>query len=1325
MSLELNWAFIDSGSTFQSLVSALILHDEDSFAFPFGRPGPDMGQDILSGNQEIVYQAKFHRDESAASAIRDAKIEAENINKYRNTDGIKKAVWQAVTHWVLVTNAVFNASDRQKWEDEVIPLFGKMGITATYWEKENLDSRLRQHPELARSYFGGETRVLLSPLEASETLARLNFFPEALTIPFSGREDAFQTVTEFLNTPQKQILIVHGPGGIGKSRFLLENAQKIQEDNKNWQVYWALIEEMEKSSHWYQGIIPEKDTLLFIDEPENENLLKRLIEQSAFSNSRSHQWKFIVAARSPKDPVLKYLKSANIRGITQELVLESLVEQASIQLCTNLLNQSGTLSSAKQTELQAKWITDKFQGFPVWMTMAVQLLKLKGDLSEFPQTTTDLANTYINEIVRTQQDFEPQKIHETLKWLALLGVLNTENEIELDYLSLKALLKNTSELKRILSALVQRKILFQEGSRDRLHKIKPDVLQDHLLKEWLTLKFGAKREATDEAKVILNEIEEALKQGRASKIHYALLRNLTRLDFMLDYMQESTKILKNLLQKIHQNISEWSESAQVDLITHLPIFSPLYANEVLSICEAALNFSVRAPQGQERILSSISRCVNETAAYVVSKSEQNWVLDILLKVADLKSQISDTLTKTDHLTRILSGGPGFLSDFSSCFFERGKAFLSQLMNQNALQVQDQFLLSHLIKPQLSVERRRSYSYNPSKFVIEKFVIAPGRPEWNYRKELITLIFALLSKHHLSENENILLWRLLEESLSTMIRGRPAKEDDPDFYQTFKEVLIDEISNIFLCIQTNTISLKELQAARKVWDWFCEYEKDEQIKLTAKECEKWFIQKAPYVEYEPLIDWRNYQQMEQRSNEKGLDLASSDEKTITEFVDQGIEYLGRAQNIPRLFSVARGMAQVPEIAPGLTNYLKKSLSLSVKNPHFQFAGTICRSLVWKKRREQNGKAALAEFLSLLAYTSTIEQKVILADYVYETSWIGQISEAEANLVFQLLPDFHSQEKLINYLSILGGLALANLSEFRRTAEQALTLLSLEQKGMGTNALLEGLYYVVLNATEQGRSSEIDTSLGLWMLERVLDVPDIDQMGGNYAWYLQQFLELTKRPDISWLIHAIEKRLSMYEQDQVKGYSIFPISESFISFIEPIDDQTFRNKDIVNSASNLLAKILQPHLGTQALTEYLAEIDPKGLLVPDLAVESLNQVEIRNDSRKVNIIASIAGYYNTNDIAWRKIAHEICLIIDSLSDSKKHSIMHSLKNQNHQAWSAPFGEVPKKFILEFKSAKENLENEKDPVLIPFRKWVLEDAEAALRHEEERVKEFPSYD
>ncbi len=252
---ERTWGAITNGATFESLATTLV-YFEDSNASLFGRRGKDGGQDARSGDGTRVFQAKHHENGSAAAALRDAKQEAAKIAKYRQPDHARHHQWMNVTHWQLVTNAAFNATDKQKWDTEVAPLFAQQGLTADYyWERENLNALLDKHPEIHRSFFENETRVFLSLPEVKERL-QINepFLRRDRLAPFCGRKNETATIREFLAS-DKSFLVAHGAGGTGKTRLLVEAGDDIASEGA-WHVLWANVESMAATGSWFEAVVP-------------------------------------------------------------------------------------------------------------------------------------------------------------------------------------------------------------------------------------------------------------------------------------------------------------------------------------------------------------------------------------------------------------------------------------------------------------------------------------------------------------------------------------------------------------------------------------------------------------------------------------------------------------------------------------------------------------------------------------------------------------------------------------------------------------------------------------------------------------------------------------------------------------------------------------------------------------------------------------------------------------------------------------------------------------------------------------------------------------
>lgn len=455
---ERKWGAIASGATFESLATTIIFF-EDPGAALFGRRGRDGGQDARSSDSKRVFQAKHHVDESSAKAIADAKKEAEKIKAYRQPGHARFEQWKGVTHWRLITNAPFNPTDKQTWDTEVVPLFASQNLTADYWEKENLNALLDKHPEVHRSFFENETRAFLSVPELREQLPdREPFLRRTELGGYFGREAELGAVREFLASSQL-FLVVHGPGGMGKTRLLVEAGETIASEG-SWQVLWANVASMAATGAWFDAVVPERPTLLLVDEPPDEAVLQQLAEQLGGRVGRTARWKVAVAVRSPKDPVLRFLFSARMKQRVRELGLQALPDTAAEAMCADLLRTGkfGTQPEERRRDA-ARSLSRRFSRHPIWLTLAVQLLEERGDLTKVPATAKDLANEYLAEIEHSQQESPPEMVREILRWVALIGAVNREDDATVKLIGDATGAGGLTDVRRKLASLVSRRAL--------------------------------------------------------------------------------------------------------------------------------------------------------------------------------------------------------------------------------------------------------------------------------------------------------------------------------------------------------------------------------------------------------------------------------------------------------------------------------------------------------------------------------------------------------------------------------------------------------------------------------------------------------------------------------------------------------------------------------------------------------------------------------------------------------------------------------------------------------------------------------------------------
>jgi len=118
-------------------------------------------------------------------------------------------------------------NDCKKWDAEIVPKFAKIGLKASLWSLEELEKLLSMRPHVAEAFEGRNRCDVLSLAEAYDFTREDEISASGLNVALVGREAELNYVDVFLSGPQK-LLWMHGPGGIGKSRLLLEVGRKPQ-----------------------------------------------------------------------------------------------------------------------------------------------------------------------------------------------------------------------------------------------------------------------------------------------------------------------------------------------------------------------------------------------------------------------------------------------------------------------------------------------------------------------------------------------------------------------------------------------------------------------------------------------------------------------------------------------------------------------------------------------------------------------------------------------------------------------------------------------------------------------------------------------------------------------------------------------------------------------------------------------------------------------------------------------------------------------------------------------------------------------------------------
>jgi hypothetical protein len=1311
---EPKWGVITRGATFESLATTIVFF-EDSTAALFGRRGKDGGQDARSGDGTRVFQAKHHEKPSAAAAIRDAKSEATKIEKYREPGHSRHAQWNGVTHWRLVTNAEFNPSAKLKWDKEVVPLFSQQGLVADYWERENLNALLAKHPEIHRSFFENETRVFLSIPEVKERLpGQEPFLRRDALGPFCGRTAEKATIRKFLAS-DRLFLVIHGAGGTGKTRLLVEAGDEIASDGE-WQVLWANVESMAATSAWFEAVVPERATLLLVDEPANETLLQQLAEQLG---GRTAKWKVAVSVRSPKDPIFRFLRGARVKPRVEEFALASLPSADAEAMCFELL-ETGRLSGLPEDDRRkaAQQLSTRFARFPVWLTLAVQHLEDHGNLKQLPTDAEALADEYLCEVKQSQSEVPAETVRSVLRWVALVGPVNREDEATIELIREGIKANSIVAVRERLASLVRRRALSERGARNRFVELKPDVLRDHVLLRWLTAEVGGASPivASEDAKALLETVRNAALSGSLSGLGRAILVALARTEFLLRFSGHDLQILAAFFAALEPAIPSMSASQRLALASVVEAVAPFHPLGTASLARTMR--LERAPDenvdglfgtkvvGQGDVLLALAWPVFRGAMGAEAPAERVAVLRELCALTEAEAELAPKLRHglpndgkraAALVTRVLEGGPQFWSDYD----DTARTLCSELiatLGQNPPTLGQAALLRALVEPVLALERRQSWSDGRS-FTWRTFAIAPDTLAWSTRKDVLAQVKAALAADATPIESRVQLWHVFSR-----VRDGNA---------------LEKLQWTYEVLTSRSPSIEELAAAREVWGWYRRHEQDAEIKAAAEKLEALYASNNLASEFQPLLpgieDWKD---LDGSAAAKAAELAlASSPNEISAFLDRAVTFLGRDQSLLRLRGVAWSLGTQAESREVVRQFIRESLQPPSIDPRAEFVVAAVVSWVAAVRSAAPDRAHVLVG-ELLDQCGSEERRAHLLERIYgrvpRLREVGDFTVEERELLRNSRDLFTSTSRDAAFVAALALSVGEDWSTLQPLLEDVLQAVPAERLPHVMYTLVDAIYWAVGKDTDP----QPPTGLAEWLMSQLLALPDIDAIGDTGDWHLTEILKRVGRPDVRWLAEALERR-KQQEAASGGGTTSPTVSHNarVSKYVRQVDAAHASDADVVAAVGKVLDFVTDNGSVGYYLPEILRDVDPEGLVVPAAVAARADSAA---DAEVVRRLARIGGAYSVNSSPWRQIALAAIRAATRLSAEALRSVCGSLGERGIRSWSGAVGEVPPIFIAAVTEARATLDAEEQVELQPYWQQRLAFAEAELREQEERAKE-----
>ncbi len=1306
----LNWGLIQDGGVLESLMHA-ILYAENSQTILFGRSGKDSGQDARTVDGTIVYQSKYRRDMDMDEAIKVALKELETITMYLEDGHTNYDHWKNATRWVLFANLSINPNDDAKWKSKVVPEFKRMRLVAEYWTQEVIEGKLAENPQIREVFFGQENRVLVGLKEAHDLLKNERIGGEAWDIPMLGRTDELALVRDFINSPEKRILPVIGPGGIGKSRFLYECLVTLSQEG--WRVLWGLPEAMVNSSQWFRLVNGTQKTCVALDTPEELGLLRKVIEQ--LSTVERRNWRVIISCRSENSEVLRWYK--NHRSFNEAIRLDVLNESLSKDLINNILGD----------DAEDAWLHTVYRftrGNPGWLCMIAELTK-QGNLKDLPSRADDIAFLYVKTSLTNFNEETSERARILLRWLALWGAFayeagsNEQNEIV--FLEREGIPRET--LNDLLKKLVETGLVRNWGIGKRCYGIDSLLIRQYVLSDWLLQEtepgvYSVSPAGTDLVSKLLSARLPCVEATFQTISHLSLSRLESQATFSL------LRPIFDVMAATAKETDLLGQNHITELVAKLGVADPESALDVLTTIrenakddqEIENSFWGKSTFTRNELLSTLSWTLF-TLAERVDIPDVSY--RFLVEFRELAKLVESDLKPSDPgkspqqlLSRIICK-----SRNSSIFAE--PAF--KMVNQHLTSEEWWPFIGDLAKCILDPRRETKEWVANWTLGFSRYTLSTKSSDWNrllgLRKKLFT---HLQSEQHKALHDRI--WSLLSDSHhSCQYAVNHFKMSDRE-RQNYRAVLIDDLTRCVELLKTPR-TLGEATRARSIWEWYLKYEKDDRLVATARECEQLYNGVSAWR----LHDFFRFDSEEELAPETKriaeMLRNSTSENTFFEFFDEATKYLDAARKNRdtaddwRLGDLAANLADLFSFDPqsDTTGFSAFALGVLVQGDDVNrlarfFVIMVCRIRLGQVKAD--GEDVASKWLDDLLSHSLSKGPVLWGLYANaHPSSTGSITDSEIERIW----NFKETLSKLEWFWLLGVMVGSGHESILESVKREIESVK-NDRTEASNCLSRfldssQLAYQRFNQTPQ-------KSIGQWIFEAIGEY----QLNGSlleehaFEWIRDSS---GFQPSMIQFAKLMDSRVNI---DTVKDLGDrFEVVPHDFKVNDWCHFDSSNNED-VNAFFSLCGLVLQGSFtATYWIPKYLVQIDPSGELVAAFVKRHLAE-HAGLDVESVFDLAHLASEYPANSQAWAEIACPICARTQGMRREDREHIFFGLSRKESGVMVNMPGEISSNYLDAYSEAQRLKKEEPgDSPLTGYRDWALRSAKEDLQREEGRAEEF----
>jgi hypothetical protein len=317
-------------------------------------------------------------------------------------------------------------------------------------------------------------------------------------LPFYGRSEEVEGIIEFADS-DRDVLVVHGPAGIGKTRLVVQASFQLQASNPEWTVYTANVHADIDAGLSEIEFDEEEGVILFIDDARNADQLERIFDIAAM---RRPQVKLVFTERSIFTAPLE--DSANRFSLEVAMRPLSPLDSDTVE---SIIQDAYGIRKPQALD----WIVNVSEGKPLIAHLLAEQILSDESTGQDPIGAEDsvlegLFDDVIRDIRRAaeQQGIgDSQKLESYFRYVAGVGRLDTENDAFMEAFRDALSLDSEEELR-------YREVLLDAvGTINRQSdflEIQPDALREYVVYDTF---FGdSPRDYIDDVNEVFGEFSE-------------------------------------------------------------------------------------------------------------------------------------------------------------------------------------------------------------------------------------------------------------------------------------------------------------------------------------------------------------------------------------------------------------------------------------------------------------------------------------------------------------------------------------------------------------------------------------------------------------------------------------------------------------------------------------------------------------------------------------------------------------------------------------------------------------------------------------------------